>query len=158
MFKCQPPVLTITRYRPPKHCPNFYTDFYELLSIVIENYDKIIVLGDFNIHVDKEAIELMYLLSSMDFIQHVTGPTHNRGHTLDLVITKGLCVDISSIVDVVLSDHHCVCFTTLLPIAQGNTEHIIKKRYLTSEVATDFIECMNNIPLPILSSSCEDLV
>jgi hypothetical protein len=48
--------------------------------------------------------------------------------------------------------------TTLLHIAQGNTEPIIKKRYLTSEVATDFTECMNNTPPPILPSSCDDLV
>ena len=55
---------------------------------------EIIVLGDCNIHVDKEtdskAIEIMNLLRTMDFIQNVTGPTHNRGHTLDLVITKWL--------------------------------------------------------------------
>ena len=48
-------------------------------------------------------------------------------------------------------------FTTLLPIAQVNTEHN-KKRYLTSDVAKDFIECMNNKTSPLLPSSFEDLV
>ena len=57
-----------------------------------------------------------------------------------------LSIDISSIVDVALSDHHCVFFTTLLPIAQGNTERIIKKCYL----AADFFECMNNTPPPLV--------
>ena len=81
----------------------------------------------------------MNLLSTIDFSQHVTRPPHNCGHTLDLFITKGLSIDISSIVDVALSDHHGVFSTTLLPKAQGNTEHIIKKHYPTSEVATDFM-------------------
>jgi hypothetical protein len=97
------------------------------LSIVLDNYVTIIVLGDFNIHVDKETdihvdkendsktIECIHLLSSMDFIQHVTGPTHNRGHTLGLVITKGLSIDISSIVDVALSDQHCVFLQPCCP-------------------------------------------
>ena len=83
---------------------------------------------------------------------NVTRPTHNRGNNLEPVNTKGLSIDISSIVDVALSDHHCVVCTTMLPIAQGNTERIIKKRYLTSEVATDFSECMKNTPPPTVHS------
>ena len=46
---CQPPVLTVTVYRPPKQCPTFLTDFLELLSIIHTNYDKIIITGDFNL-------------------------------------------------------------------------------------------------------------
>jgi hypothetical protein len=110
-------------------------------------------LCDFNIY--SKAIEYIHLLSS---IQHVTGPTHYRDHPLDLVITKGLPIDISSIVDVALSDRHLVCFTTVLPIAEGHLERIIKKCCLTSEVATDLTECMNNAPSPTLPSSCHDLV
>ena len=63
---------------------------------------------------DSKAIEFMNLLSSMD--------------------TKWLCVDISSVVDVALSDRHCVFFTTLLPIAQSNTERIVKKHYLSQKL------------------------
>ena len=83
---------------------------------------KIIVLGYFSIRIDKEvdskAIEFVNLLRSMDFIQHVTGPTHNRSHTLDLVITKCLPIGISSIV-VTLSDHHCVFFYYLVAYSTG---------------------------------------
>jgi hypothetical protein len=162
LFKCQPPVLAMTLYRPRKQRHTIFTDISELFSIVLENYDKLIVLGDFSSHVgkvtDSTAIEFMTLLSSMDFIQHTTGPIHRRGHTLVLVITKRLSIDISSIVDVALSDHHCGRFTSLLPKVQGNTEHIIKKHSPTSEVATDFIGCMNNTPSPILPSSCDDFL
>ena len=94
----------------------------------------------------------------MDFIQRVAWPTHNRGRNLGLVMTKRLSIDIFSIVDVALSDQHCVFFTTMLPIAPGNSETIIKKHYLNSEFAPYLIECLNNIPSPILPSSCDHLV
>jgi hypothetical protein len=45
-IKSQPAVLAITLYRPPKHCPTLFTDLSELLSIVLESYDKILVFGD----------------------------------------------------------------------------------------------------------------
>ena len=52
-----------------------------------------------------------------------------------MVITKGLSTDISSVVDVALS----VYIYYLVTIAQGNTECIIKKHHITSEVGIDFI-------------------
>ena len=39
---------------------------------------------------DSKTRDFMNLLNSMDFTQHITEPTHNRGHTLDLVIIEGL--------------------------------------------------------------------
>ena len=147
VLKCQPPVLSVTVYRPPKQCPTFLTDFSELLSIIHTNYDKIIITGDFNIHVDNvnnsKARDFMDLLNSMDFTQHITEPTHNRDHTLDLVITKGLTAVISSICDLALSDHYCIFFTTLVPKAKNSAESYIKKRYLTSTAAENFKELMN---------------
>ena len=46
----------------------------------------------------------------MQIKQHVTQPTHNRGHTQDLVITYGLFTGVSSVVDRAVSDHYCVFF------------------------------------------------
>ncbi len=39
-------------YRPPKYCATFFDHFTELLSIVCNNFDCEVILGDFNIHVD----------------------------------------------------------------------------------------------------------
>ena len=51
-----------------------------------------VVVGDFNIHVDvpedSDSIKLLDLLESSSLRQHVVGPTHILGHTLDLVITR----------------------------------------------------------------------
>ena len=47
--------------------------------------------------------------------QHVTKPTHSRGHTLDVLISKGVVISNVDVIDVALSDHFCVFFhhTTL---------------------------------------------
>lgn len=60
-------------------------------------------MGDFNIHVDSLknscATELLSILDNFGLSQHVTHSTHNKGHVLDLVISKGL-----NIYEVVVTD------------------------------------------------------
>lgn len=50
-------------------------------------------------------------MDSFKFTQHVSGHTHCRSHTLDLVFTHGLSVDAVCSEDIFLSDHHCIFFT-----------------------------------------------
>ena len=51
-----------------------------------------LILGDFNVHVDDRSdtygIEFCEVLDSFGLINHVTIPTHESGHTLDLIITR----------------------------------------------------------------------
>ena len=51
----------------------------------------LIIAGDFNYHMDEprssHARQLADILESMNLVQHVTVPTHKRGHPLDLIIT-----------------------------------------------------------------------
>ena len=51
-----------------------------------------LILGDFNIHMDlpddTDCKNMSDLLESMGLIQHVLQPTHELGHTLDLIITR----------------------------------------------------------------------
>ena len=70
--------------------------FVEELSDYIEHAatlsSKLILIGDFNVHWDCEGdskrMELATLLNDYDLVQHVKGPTHERGHALDLLITR----------------------------------------------------------------------
>jgi hypothetical protein len=59
------------------------------MESVILSKEHLLVLGDFNIHLDisddADAIKFLDLLESLE--QHVTKSTHIHGHTLDLVIT-----------------------------------------------------------------------
>ncbi|MGH0164620.1 UNVERIFIED_CONTAM: hypothetical protein FKN15_047564 [Acipenser sinensis] len=68
--------------------------------------DKILLLGDFNIHVDLPSslivTDFNTLLDCLGLIKSVNIPTHTRGHTLDLLITRGLIVSNLSVSDVSL--------------------------------------------------------
>jgi hypothetical protein len=94
--------------------------FVESLAVVL---DKLIVMGDFNLHVDSSssipAKKFLTMMESYGFHQYVTGPTHDKGHTLDLVFARpddGLisCASVTSRI----SDHHAVeCRLTIcLPL------------------------------------------
>ncbi|XP_072018308.1 uncharacterized protein [Amphiura filiformis] len=76
-----------------------------------------ILLGDFNVHVntpdDYDAKHFITSFESAGFCQHVSGPTHKYGNTLDLIFSHpedGLFRD--TFTGTRLSDHH-VIFCTL---------------------------------------------
>ena len=87
------------------HTPNFY------LSLVLSS-DKVIIEGDFNIHVDVDndsfSTAFISLLDSIGFSQSVNKPTHCLNHTLNLVLTY--VIEIEHLIvfpqNPVLSDHY----------------------------------------------------
>lgn len=44
-------------------------------------------------------------MDSLNFVQSVSSPTHNLGHTLDLVLSRGFSVHICEVFDAGTSDH-----------------------------------------------------
>ena len=108
-------------YRPPysdeHQVPTsvFFTEFSEYLESVVLSKQNLLISGDFNIHVDNihdsDAIKFSDLLESFGLKQHVTGPTHKGGHTLDLIVTRCSDCILSAPpkVDCYLSDHASVC-------------------------------------------------
>ena len=76
--------------------------------------EQLTIVGDFNFHVDipvdTDTIKLLDLLESFCLQQHVEGPNHIHGHTLDLVITRQSDQIVRSTprVDRYLSDHASV--------------------------------------------------
>ena len=76
---------------------------------------KLLLLGDFNFHVDEpekdpQAARFLELLDLHNLSQHVTLPTHRSNHTLDLVITRkdeNIIAD-CNVYDPCLSDHYFV--------------------------------------------------
>ena len=71
---------------------SFLTEFTTYLESIILSVESLLIVGDFNLHVDDpdDAVFAAFLdtLESMNLAQHVTGPTHEHNHTLDLVITR----------------------------------------------------------------------
>ncbi len=86
-------------YRPPGHHTDFIKEFADFLSELVLAADKVLIVGDFNIHVDneKDALGSVFIdiLNSIGVRQHVSGPTHCRNHTLDLILSHG--IDVSGV-------------------------------------------------------------
>ena len=106
----------IVIYKPPSTSfTDFIEDFASLLELVILSPGRLIILGDFNIHIDDDQNlhRKLFLdtLDSFNLEQHVRESTHKSGHTLDLVITR-CSEDVTKVfVDQPeVSDHNSVCF------------------------------------------------
>ena len=70
----------------------FLSEFYNFLDSIYLDFSNLIILGDFNLHVnnvlDPVILKFDDILSSFNLSQLVQGPTHNLGNTLDLVIVN----------------------------------------------------------------------
>ena len=113
------PVLCAVIYRPPKYNKDFIEDFSEFLGGVLSKYDKLLIVGDLNVHVccisKPLAKDFLDVLDSFNLTQHITEPTHELGHTLDLVISIGLNISNVQVRPTVCSDHFPVFFDFVLP-------------------------------------------
>lgn len=157
-----PQILCVTVYRPPKRNALFISEFSEFLSILHNSYDMIILAGDFNLHIDNLldplSTDFLNILNVMDFTQNIMHLTHNRGHTLDLVITYGLSTSVSSVVDLAVSDHYCVFFEITSFIQLETSVRTVRKRHLTPEVAAGFPEIFKKFPPIPLPAPCDFIV
>jgi len=113
-------IRLIIVYRPPPSKKNkltpamFFQEFADFLEIQTLTKGKLLLVGDFNFHVDvkndNKAIQFVSLIEAAGLKQHITVPTHKKGHTLDLVITRSteqLIYDVT-VLDDLTSDHFSV--------------------------------------------------
>ncbi len=109
-----PPVICALIYRPPGYNKNFLDEFYEFLSVVIPSADRILIVGDFNIHVccsgKPMAKEFLNLVDSFNLCQYVSKPTHVHGHILDLVFSLGISIEDICVEETAISDHMPIRF------------------------------------------------
>ena len=108
-------------YHPPSSSKDQVSDsifidkFLDWAQYLIGNHSNIIILGDFNIHVNDftnaDAIIFNDAMSSLGLKQHVSSATHKTGNTLDLVFTEETadCVNIEKCQTYdFLSDHRWI--------------------------------------------------
>ena len=89
-----------------------FTEFLEMVSVMPENF---VLSGDINFHLETEdpyVVLLRDLFNTFNLVQHVDFPTHKKGHTLDLVLTRSDSPIITNLVsnNVNLSDHYMLIF------------------------------------------------
>ena len=107
--------LFLTIYKPPSTSPaTFYKQFNALLENIYPTTDNLVIIGDFNIHMDtnsNDSKKFCALLGSFDLLQKVNFPTHILGHTIDLVLTKSRNDNISHVhATEAFSDHLSITF------------------------------------------------
>ena len=110
-------------YRPPtSSLRSFFDELSAYVSDVAVTHCDILIAGDFNIHCERNnapGVERMqHILDENGLQQHVTCPTHTKGHTLDLVITR---VSEQTVSDIIversdISDHYSITFKLQQPI------------------------------------------
>ena len=98
----------------------FLKEFAEFVEIQTVTTGKLIMAGDFNIHLDnpKDSFVSNFcdIIQSANLLQHVKGSTHKRGHTLDLIITRSIENTIQDVCvnDSTISDHYSVsCYVNM---------------------------------------------
>ena len=66
----------------------FFTEFENLLTHYILTKDELLIIGDFNFHMNKpnkpNLKRTIEVLDTFDLIRYVTNPTYKLGNTLDL--------------------------------------------------------------------------
>ena len=110
--------LCIIYRAPALPITSFLTDFADYMSNVLTSAGIPLIVGDFNIHVGggANAVAFESLCNSFGLKQHVSGPTHRSGNTLDLVLTRSDDSLVQSVVscDVGFPDHFPVFASLLL--------------------------------------------
>ena len=140
-------------YRPPPSTKNklttakFFNEFADLTEELTNCHRPLLITGDFNFHLDNndnaDAHNFLDFLESANMTQHVTGSTHSKGHTLDLIITRG---DESLVHDVIIlpdlfSDHKVVTCKLDCPKPPASKIHVKYRstKSLTTDVLDDVI-------------------
>lgn len=118
-------------YRPPSSSVSAFINELSSLCAYLNNYDEIIILGDFNLSFSSPR-ELHTCLDSVltmfDLQQHVQLPTHSKGNILDLILTRSPSpiVDDVRITDGV-SDHNAIFFNINFSSPYGAKNNAVYK-------------------------------
>ncbi len=158
-----PKAITIaTVYRPPKPNEAFMSEFADLLSMLCFKFKNILILGDFNIHIDQNDCMLtkdfLFLLDCFNLKQFISGPTHNKGHTLDLVIANDAIVSQLSSVDIGLSDHFAIFFNLEISLSCTTSSHTVNFRKWKSINSSDFADTVVSSLSGLQLASLEDKI
>ncbi len=145
-------------YRPPPSTKNrltvdqFFHEFGTLLEEVTISPGKLLIMGDFNFHIDDinntHARKFSNMLELFNLHQHVKEGTHNSGHILDLVITRSSDSMVNNIhnFNPQISDHEAIiCDLSIAkppPVTKSISYRCLKK--------IDFLKFLDDINVSVL--------
>ena len=114
----------------------FFEEFSSLLEEVVVCSEELLIIGEFNFHMDdtadRNAAQFGSLLELFNLKQHVTVPTRGSGHILDLVISRkdaeALKVNELVVMDQLISDHKAICFQLNLQKPLNERKSVVSRR------------------------------
>ncbi len=133
----------------PGHHKDFIKEFGDFISELVLTADKVLIVGHFNIHVDNEKDALgsafIDILNSIGVRQHLSGPTHCRNHTLELILSHGIDVNGVEVLQQSddISDHYLVLCKLHIAKAVNSTTSYKYGRTITSTTKDCFV---SNLP------------
>lgn len=154
----QPSIISVI-YRPDKNSTinKFLDDFTDFLSKLSCLNKPIIILGDLNIHLNKETLNVSNFNEILDIFslkQFVSSPTHFFGNTLDPVISSNP-VNSLEISNPTVSDHYLLKFKVTLQSPLIKTPAFIPVSYRKiKEIDT----CLLQNDLSSLLPSSDDVI
>ncbi len=113
-------------YRPPGPLGNFVEELDVLLSTFPEDGTPLVILGDFNIHLDKpQAADFHTLLASFDLKRVLTTTTHKSGNQLDLIYTRHCSTEHVLVTPLHTSDHFLLTLNlNMIPQTKHTPPHV----------------------------------
>ena len=156
------PTTLAVIYCPPKHNSGFLNEFSNFVAILCSLSPNIILLGDFNIHMDNIdsslTKEFTSCLDSFGIHQFINTPTHSRGHILDLICCTGVSPLKYTISDFPLLDHKLISFTVNLPLSKMKASRYIAFRNIKNIKPSTLSAAINSLPSTDHLTTPEDLV
>uniref|UniRef100_A0A3P9M2T6 Reverse transcriptase domain-containing protein n=1 Tax=Oryzias latipes TaxID=8090 RepID=A0A3P9M2T6_ORYLA len=142
-----PTVLAVV-YRPPKTNSDFLNELGTLLSHLSSLSPNVIMMGDFNVHFDNRLLPLTRdfssCLDSLYFTQHVSSPTHFKGHILDLVCCSGL----TPTNEILVTDHFLVSFNISITLSVTKPSRLMSFRNVRNINVNALSSLIRDIPIP----------
>ena len=160
--------LVVLYRRPPKKANNLTdSQFYRELPLLLQYCNTMggspLIVGDFNVHVDNPSDYRTALLSSLfeDFglVQSVTFPTHQKGHTLDLVLSRRddrLLQSVHPDFTLDVSDHHCIVCTLHITRPTPAPVYVEARNFSNIDLASFKEDLQSRLPVS-MQISADDL-
>ena len=130
-------------YFSPGPHSEFLTKFSGFLSNLVLSTGKLIIIGDFNIHVDvdNDSLSTLFisLLDSTGFSQTLNKPIHRLDHILDL-LTYGIVIFFPQ--NAILS-HHYLIFEFLFREYMLLDKNVFTRFLADSAVVSNSMPCLN---------------
>ena len=129
--------------------------FFDEFATYLENWTlvshNVLILGDFNIHIDlpndSKTSTFLEILKMFNLVQQVVSPTHESGHTIDLIISHPNDFVYKVVVNEYFSDNKTVSFTLRAIKAPSKSETVTSRNFrsINMEAFTqDITTCLAN--------------